>query len=476
MTKTINIFPLFVIIFTEGYIVLSSELLAIRQTLPYVGSGTDTISIIIAAVLMPLAFGYYSGGNFTSRSKNHQYKSIRKKLIQNIIISTCFLIPCLSYSFLTEFFPFLIKHGINDRIILTTLYSLLFLVTPVFLLGQTIPLISNYFSKEKLAKITGRMLFFSTLGSFMGSIISTLVLMSLFGVNYTVCVVFALLMMLVILLSKNKTSKAALLMAVITGIGFYINSSNSIKHLNIVENNIYNTVQVFEKGNSRFLVLNNNSSSKYTDTGRKHLYIEFVEKLVIKPVKNANPPKDILVIGAGGFTFGFEDKINIYDYIDIDGDLKEIAEKYILKAPLLKNKNFHPMPIRAFLSKTKKKYDIVFIDVFNSGISIPEHLVTQEFFRQIKNHLKDKGIVVSNFTSSPNFANHYSQRLDNTFRSIFPHVSRHVLRDNYKPWNNNKNALSNIIYIYRHQPNADINGIYTDNKNNSFYDRTKKTK
>ena len=43
-------FILFCIIVVEGYIVLSSELLAIRQTTPFVGSGTDTVSIIIAAV------------------------------------------------------------------------------------------------------------------------------------------------------------------------------------------------------------------------------------------------------------------------------------------------------------------------------------------------------------------------------------------------------------------------------------------
>jgi len=56
---------LFFIIFLEGYIVLSAELLAIRQTLPFVGSGTDTVSIIIAAVLMPLAFGSILGGMTT---------------------------------------------------------------------------------------------------------------------------------------------------------------------------------------------------------------------------------------------------------------------------------------------------------------------------------------------------------------------------------------------------------------------------
>lgn len=57
-------FALFTLIILEGYVVLSSELIAIRLNLPFVGSGTDTISIIIAAILMPLAFGYHAGGRF----------------------------------------------------------------------------------------------------------------------------------------------------------------------------------------------------------------------------------------------------------------------------------------------------------------------------------------------------------------------------------------------------------------------------
>ena len=46
----------------EGYVVLAVELLAIRQLTPYVGNAIDTVAIVIAAVLLPLAFGYEAGG------------------------------------------------------------------------------------------------------------------------------------------------------------------------------------------------------------------------------------------------------------------------------------------------------------------------------------------------------------------------------------------------------------------------------
>ena len=46
------------IILAEGYVVLSTELLAIRLLIPFVGNSTETLSIIIAAVLMPLAIAF----------------------------------------------------------------------------------------------------------------------------------------------------------------------------------------------------------------------------------------------------------------------------------------------------------------------------------------------------------------------------------------------------------------------------------
>jgi hypothetical protein len=115
---------LFFIIFLEGYIVLSAELLAIRQTLPFVGSGTDTVSIIIAAVLMPLAFGYYAGGQHRGR--------IRNKLVRNLLIAGAFLTVGLSYLVLTWFFATL-TEGLEwkNRLLLITFYALLFIITPV---------------------------------------------------------------------------------------------------------------------------------------------------------------------------------------------------------------------------------------------------------------------------------------------------------------------------------------------------------
>lgn len=469
MKKTGALFLLFTIIIIEGYIVLSTELLAIRQSIPYVGSGTDTVSIIIAAVLMPLAFGYYAGGRFKSSSKH----PIRKKLLFNILISQTILLPGISYAFLGLFFGGLLRAGIDNRLIMTALYSAIFLITPVYLLGQTIPLVSNYFTREKLAMITGRMLFFSTLGSFMGAVISTLVLMSTVGVHNTASLTLILLSALMVLLSKNKTSEPVLLSLTIGLAAILINSNAVMTALKVVENNKYNTVLVAERNGERHMILNNNASSMYSATGRKHPYIEFVQKQTIEPIMNASPPKEILVIGAGAFTFGLEDKTNHYDFVDIDSSLKDIAEHFILKQKLTDNKIFHPVPARAYLTATDKKYDVIFLDAYLGDVTLPEHLVTVEFFKQVKAHLKDDGKVAANFILSPNFENAFSRHVDNTFRAVFPNVSREVMGGDYMLWNENTNAVVNVIYLYKNHLDED-NAVYTDDKNRVFLEKPKR--
>ncbi len=470
MKRLENTLFLFIIIILEGYIILSAELIAMRMTIPFVGTGTDNISIIIAAVLLPLAAGYQAGGNFNIRSKNGRYISIRKKLIKNIIISSVFLLVGLSY-FLMQFFFYygLEKNGIENSLIQTIIYCLTFIVTPTYLLGQTVPLISNYFTKEKLSKITGKMLFFSTIGSFAGSVITTLVLMQYIGVHHTVSILLSLLFILTLILSKKKNYDQALYMFFILAASLVINSDYVMRDmLNIVKNNKYSTIMIMylndnndidEKNGTPHLFINNNDSSKYSKNGRKHNYIEFAEKITIEDIPEDAPPKNVLIIGAGGFTYGHNDLKNNFTYIDIDKDLKEVSEKYLLKEKLQPNKTFYPLPARAYLNMTDQKFDIILLDAYLGGLSIPEHLVTREFFMEVKKHLNDNAVLVANFITSPNFGNLFSKNIDNTFRSVFPYVSRHDTHNEYDIWNNSPTKSSNFMYIYKHDMTYDDTAI-----------------
>jgi len=481
-------FLLFIIIFIEGYVVLASELLAIRLVVPWVGSGTDVISIVIAAVLLPLAFGYHFGGRFQSvrKAKGLGFMSIRKKLLQNIMVSSVILCLGLSYTLLGSFFAALYGMGVEHRLVQAAIYAGLFLVYPVFLLGQTIPLISHYYSSHKLAEMTGKMLFFSTVGSFMGSIFSTVILMSTIGVhNTSIFIVFLLSTLILLLMKRNQLKPLAVAIAVLV-VSYHFNSGTELERQGIVNNNGYNTVHVLPYSGDEdavIMMLNDNASSSYKEgEGSIYNYAHYIEGHFIKPIDTTKDPKKILVLGAAGFTLGIFDTHNEYIFVDIDPDLKEIAEEKFLKQELTPNKKFSVVGARGFLTNAAQKgvtFDLVIQDTFSGGYSVPEHLVTREYFEQVRSVLKPGSVMIMNTLASASFEDIYSQRLDNTVRSVFPRVSRLAVPGvgkAFNAWEATKISRglysTNVVYTYHHNPKAnEENGIYTDDKNTVFLDK-----
>lgn len=468
---------LFLTILLEGYVVLACELIAIRTLIPFVGSGTEVIAIVISAVLLPLAVGYHVGG---TRFQKMQLKrkgrvvSVRKILLRNLLNAMIPLVLGLSYIVQELFFGALNAMGITHHIPQTAVFCLIFLVSPVFLLAQTIPLLSNYFSHRQLSSITGKMLFFSTLGSFAGSVFSTIVLMMTIGVHYTLVFTIGLLVVIVMLLTRRWWEFDNVIALFVLGLALALNNSSILASFNIVSNNQYSMVKIYEDVDRGRTVMDINrsiSSSYSPDPAKRFEYLQWIENNIINPAIESGEPKEFLIIGAGGFTVGVDDDFNHYTYIDIDASLQQVSEQHLLPKPLGNNKEFIPLSARAFLTRNEKKYDFILLDAYTNIRSIPMEAITREFFLECKKALKEKGILVSNVISSPAFEDKFTVRYNNTFRSVFPYFAiQHSQKIN--PWRNKPVAENNMLYIYHHRPQYyDDNGIYTDDKNSYSIDR-----
>lgn len=459
---------LYFVVLVEGYSVLALELIAIRQLVPFVGSGVETVAILVAAVLMPLAVGYYTGGQYRYRILQPKSLSYINKLVLNLTYATAFLVPGFSYVFLELFFSFLPKIGLVSPISQTALYAIIFIVFPVYLLGQTVPLISNYFSRKKISHVTGRMLFFSTVGSFLGSIISTLILMVTIGVHYTVVVTVSMLALLIILLNRRFLSLHTFYAIFIIVLITLLNNSYMMKRFNIVSNNNYSLVQVEpvkDQPEAKILKINRSLSSKYTPIPKNEfVYTNFINHRFLEPY-NHGQPRNILIIGAGGFSIGLKDKYNHYTYVDIDPNLKDIAQTYLLPEPLTDNKAFVAKPARLFMRQNTTLYDVIILDAYTNVITIPPQLITQEFFAQIKAALKQNGVFVMNTATYANFSDVFSRKLHQTLTTAFPYLNRQVLGNIQVA---KEDSLANVIYSSINIPVAE--GIYTDDKNTYFLD------
>jgi len=111
-------------------------------------------------------------------------------------------------------------------------------------------------------------------------------------------------------------------------------------------------------------------------------------------------PKNIYILGFGGgrlsmFFHHYFPKIKIIS-TETEQSLIKISEKYFgiefdnrMKVEVEDGKSF--------LEKSRKKFDIILLDAFDSLGFSPSHLTTANFYNLCKEHLTEKGIVSANF-------------------------------------------------------------------------------
>jgi len=117
----------------------------------------------------------------------------------------------------------------------------------------------------------------------------------------------------------------------------------------------------------------------------------------------ANPDaKNVLVLGLGG---GAVTKRMWHDYpemtidsVEIDPVVVDVAEKYF-GLPEDERLDTSVMDARRYVQDTDETYDIIIIDAYYSD-SLPFHLTTEEFFREVKSRLKPGGVIAYNVISA----------------------------------------------------------------------------
>ena len=448
---------LFLIIFLEGFISISVEILTIRQMLPFVGNSVVVTSLIIGVFLLSLAFGYYRGGLY----KGHYSKILRR----NFTISAIFLGIGFSYYFLKSFFLSFAYVFTNDAIVALMSYLLLITAPLIYLLGQTVPITTNLFKYEHhVGVISGKVLSLSTLGSFLGSVITAAVLMNYFGVAWTVMINLFGLVGLVVALTPVSITEFWRYVFLIFLVGFIYIFNVGFENSFFIKMNQYNSYRVADNatlsdGQKGKVLLVNESASSFIDQNNKGFpYIERIKDILFKDLKLRN--KDILVLGAGGFTLSAESTFgNRFVYNDIDKSIKKVTEENFHK-PI--NGKFIAEDARKLPLYADKIFDVIVVDVFNHRYSIPFHLLTKEHFENLRRILKEGGYIVFNVIARPTLRDRYSKRVDNTIRSVFPSCMIMPMRYN--------SGLQNIIYVCNVGREDQDRVVYTDNRNSATLD------
>ena len=181
-------FLLLFLIFAVGFSGLSLELIVLRQLSNFVGSGTIPTSIVIGVVLAFMSVGYYRGSVLKTADV-----SLRQMISRDFFLIAVKVLVLLSgsYLFVTIYFELMKSAGITSHIAQTFIYSLLFLSLSSYLFGKITSVVSRYLHHSD-KNYTGRVMAVDTVGSVLGSLLTTLVLMPFIGVNQTIKLVVLL--------------------------------------------------------------------------------------------------------------------------------------------------------------------------------------------------------------------------------------------------------------------------------------------
>ncbi len=454
---------IYLVAFLEWFTTLSVEIVAIRNFTPIIWTNSISTSIILWIILLALSYWYYIWWKLSENKDK-----IKKRLVANLIIAS------LYYFFISFIFSWIILEFFLENTwsyFFSILFSsiILFFI-PVFLASQTIPLLSELLKWKNSWEKIWKLLFYSTIGSFIGSISTSSFLFPLIWVFKTWILSSIILIFCSLLITfyfiKN-TRLQIILTALLIFLIFFTTNFSYITKAIYKEANAYHNIDIFDYNDKskRIFMLDSWYSSWINLKDKKSFFNYIIEtKKKLESLKS----KNILVIWAAWFTFPEEaseyDFVKNIDVIDVDPRLKDITEKYFLEKKLSKKIKFYPIPTRYFLNqklkeKNFKKYDFIFIDAY-SGKNPPPQLLTLEFFEQLN---KIWNNIHINIILDSKLNNDYT-------KNIFSTINKTFKKTYYKNLAPKSKKLTNIIitnnFYKEYEKNIFYNeNIYTDDKN-----------
>ncbi|MBT3989098.1 MAG: fused MFS/spermidine synthase [Rhodospirillaceae bacterium] len=427
-----------ILIFVTGAITLALEVLASRIMTPYFGVSLYIWSGILSITLTFLAVGYRWGGHLSAKLSSEKLETLI--LAMPVASAAAIGLAAIIYPFA---FPALSQINL---ILGSFVGATLFLALPLIALSAMNPLLiglQRAYSNEGDSG-AGRIFFISTVGSVAGVLLTAFVFIPNIT-NFRAILLLGLLLcvasLILVGLAPTQTAShkrnlviASLVIALATaGLSFakenYLRILNSYSaHRDIFRvvaeyTSMFGNIKVAEVtrrdgtgGTEKFFLqdgliqnrtdLKNNSLSMYT--------------YVLEAFARSFEPeaKDALVLGlgAGAVPLNLKRKNLNVSVVEINHSaLQAATEHFGFDATGI---NIHLEDARTFVRRCRHSFDVAVVDLF-LGDNIPDYLLTQEFFSDLKRCIRPGGSVVMNAFFDDNNGDN-NKRLLATIGASFP--------------------------------------------------------
>jgi len=158
------------------------------------------------------------------------------------------------------------------------------------------------------------------------------------------------------------------------------------------------TIRIVETPEKKFLKLNGTTFSKFN---KRSVYTRDYWDYFIPLAFAFNRPR-VLVLGMGGGTIPYQmgtltkGKASI-DSVEISRKIAGLAKKFMPKiyGRIIIDDAFD------YVARTRKRYDLVVLDVYDGSLNVPGKFLTSEFVGNVHRILSDDGILAINYVRTP---------------------------------------------------------------------------
>ena len=391
------------IVFICGGVVMILELDGSRIMAPFFGNSLIIWTSLIGIILGSLSLGYYLGGKLADQISNYKILSLIIFLSALAIFSIAPLkTGLLDYS-----------ARLND-IRIGSLISALILFSPASIL---LGMVSPYAAKIKIKNLNnsgttvGSLYAISTVGSIVGTFLAGFFLIPSFGNTKIIIILSLVLLFTSIIASFKFNSLLKIIIFLLITPFLFIDQFSKLPNIKLVADKdtsynrllVYDSIDQVSKRPVRNLMTDpygiQSSMFLDKDDGLVFRYARFYYL-----AEHFNPGfKNSLLVGGGAYSFAKE-YLRKYpdaflDVVEIDPGYTEIAKQYfnLQDNPRM---NIYEQDGRTFINKTTNIYDVIYLDAFNSALSIPSYLTTAETVKRLADMLNEHGVILANIISA----------------------------------------------------------------------------
>lgn len=410
-----------IVVFVCGAVLMSLEMAGVRVLNVYFGSTIYVWGAIIGIFLGALSLGYYIGGMVADR---HPRATVLG-LIIFVAAAFVLLVPWLAGPVCRGLGRW---EGGGPRLQALVSSVVLYFI-PSVALGMVSPFAVKLAAHgmADLGRVAGRLYALSTLGSICGTFLTSFVLVEWLGTQVIIIALGITLIVAALLLVQGGRSRAlAGVAALVLLVPAWQGAPASVvatEGWTVLEefDSAYHHIVVTEGPSwypghdyrSRFLLFNRQAQSgiELEGPGRDAEVVTacgYTDMLHLGMLFRATPPQRLLVVGCGGgvgplvFRQDYP-ALERIDVVDIDPYVFTMARQYfrfpaagadeVLRAYVRDGRLF-------VTEQPDGAYDYIVLDAYSAGGRIPFHLITQEFFTEVRRVLAPDGVMVINVISA----------------------------------------------------------------------------